>query len=126
MDGWARRFVHMVPDGRVLPCHAAMSIPGLTFESVRSRPLAAIWRDSPGLAAFRGDAWMAEPCRSCERKTIDFGGCRCQAFALTGDAAATDPACSLSPRHELIEAARVNARDESRERRYLYRGRDHA
>jgi pyrroloquinoline quinone biosynthesis protein E len=126
MDGWARRFVHMVPDGRVLPCHAAMSIPGLVFESVRSRSLSAIWRDSPGLAAFRGDAWMAEPCRSCERKAVDFGGCRCQAFALTGDAAATDAACSLSPHHAIIEAARVVARDESRERRYLYRGRDHA
>jgi pyrroloquinoline quinone biosynthesis protein E len=126
MDGWARRFVHMVPDGRVLPCHAALSIPGLVFESVRGRPLSAIWRDSPGLQAFRGDAWMPEPCRSCERKAIDFGGCRCQAFALTGDAAATDPACSLSPRHELIEKARIVARDESRERRYLYRGRDHA
>jgi pyrroloquinoline quinone biosynthesis protein E len=124
MDGWARRFVHMVPDGRVLPCHAAMSIPGLVFETVRGRPLSAIWRDSPGLQAFRGDAWMPEPCQSCERKAIDFGGCRCQAFALTGDAAATDPACSLSPRHELIEKARIVARDESRERRYLYRGRD--
>jgi pyrroloquinoline quinone biosynthesis protein E len=123
MDGWARRFVHMVPDGSVLPCHAAMSIPGLAFESVRNRPLADIWRDSSGLNAFRGDAWMAEPCRSCERKTIDFGGCRCQAFALTGDAAATDPACSLSPHHAIVEEAVAVARDESRARRYIYRGR---
>ena len=113
----------MVPDGTVLPCHAAMSIPGLAFESVRRRPLAEIWRDAPGLEAFRGDAWMAEPCRSCERKSVDFAGCRCQAFALTGDAAATDPACTLSPRHALVEEARLVARDETRERRYLYRGR---
>jgi pyrroloquinoline quinone biosynthesis protein E len=123
MDGWARRFVHMAPDGTVLPCHAAMSIPGLAFESVRHRPLTEIWRDAPGLNAFRGDAWMPEPCRSCERKTVDFGGCRCQAYALTGDAAATDPACSLSPRHDVVEAARDEAGDETLERRYLYRGR---
>jgi pyrroloquinoline quinone biosynthesis protein E len=121
MDGWARRFVHMVPDGTVLPCHAATSIPGLHFESVRSRPLAEIWRDSPALNAFRGDEWMAEPCRSCSRKEIDFGGCRCQAFALAGDAAATDPACSLSPLHSLIEGARKVA-EEPGARRYLYRG----
>jgi pyrroloquinoline quinone biosynthesis protein E len=124
MDGWARRFVHMIPDGTVLPCHAAMSIPGLTFESVRDRPLRDIWRESQGLDAFRGDGWMAEPCRSCARKAVDFGGCRCQAFALTGDAAATDPACSLSPRHTLVAEARAVAADDARERRYLYRGRE--
>ncbi len=126
MDGWARRFIHMVPDGTVLPCHAAMSLPGLAFESVRARPLAEIWRDSPGLNAFRGDDWMEEPCRGCERKGVDFGGCRCQAFALTGDARATDPACSLSPRHGLIEEARLVASGDGGEagpsRRYLYRG----
>jgi len=124
MDGWARRFVHVIPDGTVLPCHAAMSIPGLAFESVRARSLVDIWRDSPGLDAFRGDAWMPDPCRSCSRKEVDFGGCRCQAFALTGDASATDPACSLSPRHAIIEAARAVATDDARERRYLYRGRE--
>jgi len=137
MDGWARRFIHMVPDGTVLPCHAAMSLPGLTFESVRARPLAEIWAGSSGLDAFRGNDWMEEPCKTCSRKEVDFGGCRCQAFALTGDARATDPACSLSPRHGLIEDARLVAarpleappteraergkRGEG-ERRYLYRG----
>jgi pyrroloquinoline quinone biosynthesis protein E len=121
MDGWARRFIHMVPDGTVLPCHAAMSIPGLAFESVRARPLAEIWKKSPGLDAFRGDEWMSEPCRSCSRKALDFGGCRCQAYALTGDAGATDPACSLSPKHGMIEEARLVAKGGA-ERRYVYRG----
>ena len=126
MDGWGRRFIHMVPDGTVLPCHAAMSIPGLAFESVRGRPLGEIWRDSAGLNAFRGDAWMSAPCKGCSRKELDFGGCRCQAYALTGDAAATDPACSLSPRHGVIEAARLvaegGANAGTEERRYLFRG----
>jgi pyrroloquinoline quinone biosynthesis protein E len=102
MDGWARRFVVIAPDGLVLPCHAARAIPGLGFESVRDRPLAEIWQDSPALARFRGDAWMPEPCRSCDRKEVDFGGCRCQAFQLTGDAGATDPACARSPLHHLV------------------------
>jgi len=94
------------PDGLVLPCQAAHSLPGLRFERVTEQPLAEIWRESPGLNAFRGDAWMREPCRSCTRRAHDFGGCRCQAFHLTGDAAATDPACALSPAHDLVEAAR--------------------
>jgi pyrroloquinoline quinone biosynthesis protein E len=97
------------PDGRALPCHAAHTLPGLTFDNVRARPLAEIWRDSPAMNAFRGEAWMPEPCRSCERRTIDFGGCRCQAFHLTGRAEATDPVCSLSPDHGLIEAARAES-----------------
>ncbi|MBX3215306.1 MAG: pyrroloquinoline quinone biosynthesis protein PqqE [Labilithrix sp.] len=120
MDGWARRFIHVVPDGRVLPCHAATSITPLRFDSVKARALADIWTSSEALLAYRGDAWMPEPCKSCDRRAIDFGGCRCQAFALTGDAAATDPACQLSPEHALVEAARSR---EPGERRYLYRGR---
>jgi len=107
MDGWGRRFIVVSPDGLVLPCHLAHTLPGLEFESVRERPLAEIWRDSPGLNAFRGEEWMAEPCRSCERRSVDFGGCRCQAYHLTGRITATDPACSLSPDHGLIEAARA-------------------
>jgi pyrroloquinoline quinone biosynthesis protein E len=91
----------------MLPCHAAHTIAGLGFENVRERAVGDIWRDSPGFRAFRGEGWMQEPCRTCERRAADFGGCRCQAFALTGDAAATDPACALSPRHDLVEAARV-------------------
>ena len=106
MDGWGRRFIVMSPDGLVLPCHAAHTLPGLRFESVKDRPLREIWLDSPGFNAFRGESWMPEPCRSCERRGIDFGGCRCQAFHLTGNADATDPTCHLSPDHGLIEAAR--------------------
>ncbi len=121
MEGWARRYVHIAPTGLVLPCHAAHTLPGLAFESVRDKPLAAVWKDAPGLQRFRGDAWLPEPCASCPRKEIDHGGCRCQAYALTGDAAVTDPACSLSPAHGLIEAARLRASAERGEPRYLYR-----
>lgn len=111
MDGWGRRFLVVSPDGLVLPCHVAHTLPGLAWESVRDRPLVEIWRDSPAFNAFRGEAWMAEPCRSCDRRATDFGGCRCQAFHLTGNAAATDPACSLAPSHAVIEAARREALD---------------
>ncbi len=114
MDGWGRRFVVVSPDGLVLPCHAAHTLPGLEFENVRQRALSAIWRDSPSFNAFRGEAWMPEPCRSCDRRSIDFGGCRCQAFHLTGNAAVTDPGCRLSPDHGLIEAARAQALETAR------------
>jgi pyrroloquinoline quinone biosynthesis protein E len=107
MEGWGRRFINITPDGLVLPCHAAHTIAGLKFENVRELPLEEIWHRSPSFNLFRGEAWMPEPCRSCPRRTLDFGGCRCQAFHLTGNAAATDPACSLSPDHHLIEAARA-------------------
>jgi len=109
MDGWARRYVVVTPDGAVLPCHQATSIAGLRFESVRDRPLAEIWRDSPALRRFRGDDWMPAPCRTCDERHADFGGCRCQAFALAGDAAATDPACALAPGHDLVRGARARA-----------------
>jgi pyrroloquinoline quinone biosynthesis protein E len=120
MDGWGRRFLHMTPNGTVLPCHAAQSITGLAFESARDHALGDLWERSPAMQKFRGDAWMPEPCRSCPRKAIDFGGCRCQAFALTGDASATDPACSLSPDHGIVQSARARA-NEAHARRYLYR-----
>jgi PqqA peptide cyclase len=109
MDGWGRRFLVVAPDGLVLPCHVAHSLPGLTFESARERSIGEIWRDSAGFNAFRGEAWMPEPCRSCERRSVDFGGCRCQAYHLTGDVTATDPACSLAPAHRLVETARDEA-----------------
>jgi pyrroloquinoline quinone biosynthesis protein E len=109
MDGWARRYLLVTPDGLALPCHQARSITTLTWESVRDRPLGAIWEDGPGFQAFRGEAWMPEPCRSCDERAADFGGCRCQAFALLGDAAATDPACALSPHHDLVLKARALA-----------------
>ncbi|WP_437811883.1 pyrroloquinoline quinone biosynthesis protein PqqE [Sorangium sp. So ce1078] len=122
MDGWARRYLHIAPDGLVLPCHAAHTIPGLRFESVRERSLAWIWREAPSMNRFRGDAWMEPPCRGCERREVDFGGCRCQAYHLTGDAAVTDPACSLSPAHGIVEEARLRAASAQPEPRYLHRG----
>jgi pyrroloquinoline quinone biosynthesis protein E len=104
VGGWGRRSLNVTPAGKVLPCHAAESIPDLEFWSVREHSLADIWKNSPAFNAFRGTSWMAEPCRSCARRDIDFGGCRCQAFALTGDARATDPVCHLSPRHSEVVA----------------------
>ena len=104
MGGWARSIVVVTPSGQVLPCHAAQTLPGLVFDSVRDRPLVDIWRKGAAFEAFRGEDWMKEPCRTCERREIDFGGCRCQAFAVTGDAAAADPACHLSAHHERFAA----------------------
>lgn len=109
MNGWGQRYLVVAPDGRALPCHLAHSIPSLRFDSVRERSLVEIWTNSPAFLAFRGEAWMSPTCRSCERRAIDFGGCRCQAFHLTGDANATDPVCSLSPDHGLVLAARGKA-----------------
>jgi pyrroloquinoline quinone biosynthesis protein E len=109
MDGWARRYLVVAPDGVALPCHQARSITSLSFENVRDRPLAAIWNNSPAFVAYRGEDWMPDPCRTCDERTRDFGGCRCQAFALVGDAAATDPACALAPRHDLVLDARLRA-----------------
>jgi len=100
--GWGRLAINVTPVGKVLPCHAAESIPGLEFWNVRDHALGDIWRRNPAFNAFRGYEWMQEPCRSCERKAVDFGGCRCQAMALAGDARATDPACWKSPLHETI------------------------
>jgi pyrroloquinoline quinone biosynthesis protein E len=105
MGGWGRRLMLINPAGRVLPCHAAEVIPGMTFENVRERTMEWIWRESASFSRFRGEDWMPEPCRSCDRRGEDFGGCRCQAFLLAADAAVTDPACSLAPAHALVEAA---------------------
>ena len=110
MDGWGRRFIVVSPDGLALPCHAAHTLPGLAFDRVQDRSLEEIWHHSDAFNAYRGEAWMPEPCRSCDRRTADFGGCRCQAFHLTGSATATDPVCSLAPDHELIEVARREAK----------------
>ncbi len=110
MGGWAQRFMNISPAGKVLPCHAAETLPGLEFPSVREQSLAAIWSDAPAFRRFRGTDWMPEPCQSCDRREIDWGGCRCQAFALTGDPARTDPACALAPDHSImIEAVRESA-----------------
>ena len=88
-----------------MPCHAAQTLPGFTFPSVREQSLAEIWTSSDAFQRFRGVDWAPEPCRSCEHLEADLGGCRCQAFALTGDAARTDPTCALSPDHDIIARA---------------------
>jgi len=120
LNGWGRIFMTIAPDGTVLPCQAAREICGLTFENARNKPLDKIWFESDSFRMFRGTDWMPEPCRSCARKTIDFGGCRCQAFLLTGNVQATDPACSLSPYHFIVEQAVKEAEKGSRER-WVYR-----
>jgi pyrroloquinoline quinone biosynthesis protein E len=102
--GWGRSIMAVTPSGKALPCHAAQTLPGLTFDNARDTSLADIWRHGAAFNAFRGTDWMKEPCRSCDRREIDFGGCRCQAFAIAGDAAATDPACHLSPEHARFAA----------------------
>ncbi len=109
MGGWGQRVLVVAPDGRVLPCHGAAALPGLEFWRAGERPLSDCWARAPGMTAFRGESWMRDPCRSCPERARDFGGCRCQAFALTGDPAETDPACALAPRHSLVVAARAAA-----------------
>ena len=104
MDGWGRRQLTVTPSGDVLPCPVANLLPGLPVENVRDRPLHAIWYESESFNQFRGTEWMSEPCRSCPRRDLDFGGCRCQAYQFTGDAAVTDPACRYSPHRPLVEA----------------------
>jgi pyrroloquinoline quinone biosynthesis protein E len=108
MGGWAQRFINISPAGRALPCHAAESLPGFNFPSVATTSLADVWQ-SEAFTRYRGTDWMPEPCRSCDRRELDWGGCRCQAFALTGDAGVTDPACELSADHELMAEAALEA-----------------
>jgi pyrroloquinoline quinone biosynthesis protein E len=103
VGGWGRRSLNVTPAGKVLPCHAAEVIPGLEFWNVREHSLAEIWRKSPAFSEFRGIGWMEEPCKSCARREQDFGGCRCQAYLIAGNARAADPVCHLSPHHALVE-----------------------
>ncbi|MDO9025421.1 pyrroloquinoline quinone biosynthesis protein PqqE [Zwartia sp.] len=105
MNGWGSIFLDIAPDGAALPCHNARQLPGLDIPNVRDHSIREIWYESQAFNFFRGDAWMQEPCRSCSEKEKDFGGCRCQAFLLTGDAAATDPVCSKSPKHDVVTQA---------------------
>ena len=121
MGGWGRQFFNITPAGKILPCHAAETITDLDFDSVRSnQSIAWIWANSDAFNKYRGTGWMPEPCQSCAFKEVDFGGCRCQAFALTGSAANTDPACSFSPHHDRVfHTAEVEAAEGSN--RYLYR-----
>ena len=109
MGGWGQVQLTVCPDGTALPCQAAGTIKSLVFENVRHRDLGWIWRESFGFNAFRGFDWMPQPCRSCDRRFQDFGGCRCQAFALTSDAARTDPVCQWAPDHRLVKAAVMRA-----------------
>ena len=117
VGGWGRHSLNVTPSGKVLPCHAAESIPELQFWNVREHTLADIWRLSPAFNAFRGTHWMLEPCRSCERRHQDFGGCRCQAFLITGDARAADPVCQFSAHHALVEQLAAARADDA----YIYR-----
>ena len=120
MGGWARRLLNVTPSGRALPCHAAETIPGLEVWNVRDRSLGEIWSASPAFAKFRGTEWMVDPCRSCPRQEVDFGGCRCQALALTGDPRNADPVCHLSPFHDRVEEI-VSAETERPMPDYIYR-----
>lgn len=120
MGGWGTDAMAITPDGKVLPCHAAETIPSLSFENVKDKSLEEIWYTSSAFNAYRGTDWMQEPCRSCPRKELDFGGCRCQALAVAGDATATDPACMLSPHHDkIIQLAETSAAQSQTE--FVYR-----
>jgi PqqA peptide cyclase len=109
VNGWGTTFLNVAPDGVALPCHEARMLPGLEFPNVRAHALDWIWEQSPAFDRYRGDSWMKEPCRSCPEKAKDLGGCRCQAFLLTGDAANADPVCDLSPAHHLVTDAVARA-----------------
>ncbi|MEM8752547.1 MAG: SPASM domain-containing protein, partial [Pseudomonadota bacterium] len=117
--GWGSTGLVVAPSGKVMPCHAADSIPHLEFQNVRDAHLGEIWREGPAFMAYRGVEWMAEPCRSCERRDVDFGGCRCQAMALAGDAAATDPVCRKSPKRHVVDA--LLAEEVGAEEAFVYR-----
>jgi pyrroloquinoline quinone biosynthesis protein E len=124
MGGWGQLSLTVAPDGRVLPCTASSEIRSLSFHNVKERDLAWIWHDSPSFNAYRGYDWMEEPCRSCERRELDYGGCRCQAFLLAGDARAADPVCMRSPHHGVIMDRISSARNGEYEAPpYTYRGR---
>jgi pyrroloquinoline quinone biosynthesis protein E len=121
MNGWGTIHLTIAPDGAALPCQEVRVIEGLEFPTVREHSLDWLWNDSPLFKKFRGDEWMKEPCRTCDEKEKDFGGCRCQAFLLTGDATNTDPACAKSPHHHVIEMAISKARQKHHEPRPLVR-----
>lgn len=122
-SGWGNVYIVVAPDGTAMPCHAASQITTLSFDTVRDHALAWIWEESSAFQAFRGDAWMQEPCRGCPRKHVDFGGCRCQAFALTADATRADPVCTLAADRALIDAALAGERPPIA---YRYRAMDHS
>jgi len=123
MGGWGRKVMLITPSGDALPCHAATVIPGLRFENVKEELWRGIWEASDAFQKFRGESWMQEPCKSCDRRTQDFGGCRCQALLLTGNPTATDPVCSLSHDRPQVDAilAEVHATTASTPNQFLYR-----
>ncbi len=114
MGGWGNNLLLVDPAGYALPCHSARVIPDLEFPRVQDHSLAWIWNESPAFNLFRGEEWMQEPCRSCDRRQLDFGGCRCQAMMLAADARATDPTCTLSPHHDRVEAILAEAQTPAR------------
>jgi pyrroloquinoline quinone biosynthesis protein E len=111
MGGWGRKLMLITPNGEALPCHAAKIIPNLHFANVKHSSLSEIWQTSEAFQKFRGEDWMQDPCKTCDRRSIDFGGCRCQALLLAGDSAATDPVCTLSPNRPKIDAILANLND---------------
>ena len=121
MGGWGRGIMNVTPSGRVLPCHAAESIPGLEFDNVKDRRLADIWLNGQAFEKYRGTSWMKEPCRSCPRAEFDYGGCRCQAMAFTGDPTNTDPACKFSSFHAQFVAAAEQESAVSKAPEFVYR-----
>ena len=121
MNGWGSVFLLVTPDGTALPCHAARQLPGFEFPNVQNTAIKEIWQASDAFNRFRGNAWMKEPCASCPEKEKDFGGCRCQAFQFTGDAAATDPVCDKSPLRHLVDQAISSARTTTVEKPIIFR-----
>ncbi|GAB1265359.1 pyrroloquinoline quinone biosynthesis protein PqqE [Aurantivibrio infirmus] len=120
-NGWGTTFMTVTPNGEVLPCQSAKVIPNLEFPSVRDYDLGSIWNDSELFNAFRGTDWMQAPCRECPERELDLGGCRCQAYLLTGDVRAADPVCSLSPQHHIIEEALAQAENEVDNEKIVFR-----
>ncbi len=125
MNGWGTTILCVSPDGTALPCQAARMLPHLEFPSVHRSSVREIWFESPAFNRFRGEAWMPEPCRSCPERTQDYGGCRCQAYLLTGDIGATDPVCDKSPLHGIVLAA-IAKGEEVAERPLLFRSPDNS
>jgi len=123
MGGWGRKVLLVKPNGDVLPCHAANVLPGMVFDNVERRPLREIWEQSAAFQKYRGTAWMPELCRTCDRREQDFGGCRCQAFLLAQDAAATDPVCTKAPERRIVDGilAETNNGAGTREAEWVYR-----
>jgi len=120
MGGWGRGSMNITPAGKVLPCHAAESIPGLQFDNVRTKSLSDIWLTGQAFEMYRGTSWMKDPCRTCDRREIDWGGCRCQAMMMTGDPTNVDPACELSPMHEEFKAL-ANVESDASAPPFVYR-----